>query len=163
MHLLGWVTIHDTHHRMGVFKKKIVVGIFSVWIFGLLHLAASPTPHRIRLGGDSPSRWLLLWASPSAAPMGQLLLLCSLQEGLLCSSPAATPRLPHRRRTLAAPPRWAYHYRRTRFASWREVTQIWVSGWPLRKMSDAFASPVGTLFWIGKTLFETHFAFCLSC
>ena len=39
MHLLGWVSIHDTHHHMGVLeKKKIVVGIFGVWIFGLLQL-----------------------------------------------------------------------------------------------------------------------------
>jgi len=36
MHLLGWVSIHDTHHHMGVFKKNFVVGIFGVWIFGLL-------------------------------------------------------------------------------------------------------------------------------
>ena len=38
MHFLGWVTIHDTHHHMEVFKKNFVVGIFSVWIFGLLQL-----------------------------------------------------------------------------------------------------------------------------
>jgi len=43
---LGWVTstatlrvgsYNVTHHYMGVLRKKIVVGIFSVWIFGLLH------------------------------------------------------------------------------------------------------------------------------
>ena len=37
MHLLGWVSMHDTHHHMGFLRKKIVVGIFGVWIFGLLH------------------------------------------------------------------------------------------------------------------------------
>ena len=37
MQLLGWVPLHDTHPHMGVLEKKIfVVGIFSVWIFGLL-------------------------------------------------------------------------------------------------------------------------------
>ena len=36
MHLLGWVSIHDTHQHMGVFRKNFVVGIFSVWTFGLL-------------------------------------------------------------------------------------------------------------------------------
>ena len=36
MQLLGWVTLHVTHHHMGVFRKKFVVGIFGVWIFGLL-------------------------------------------------------------------------------------------------------------------------------
>ena len=33
MHLLGWVSIHDNHHHMGFLRKKIVVVIFSVWIF----------------------------------------------------------------------------------------------------------------------------------
>jgi hypothetical protein len=37
MHLIGWVSIHDTHHRMGSLKK-FVVGIFGVWIFGLLQV-----------------------------------------------------------------------------------------------------------------------------
>ena len=40
MHLLGWVSMHDTHHHMGVFKKNFVVGIFSVWFLGCY----SPTP-----------------------------------------------------------------------------------------------------------------------
>ena len=33
MHLLGWVSIHDTHHHMGFLRKKFVVVIFGVWIF----------------------------------------------------------------------------------------------------------------------------------
>ena len=33
MHFLGWVSIHDTHHHMGVFKKKFVVGIFGCMDF----------------------------------------------------------------------------------------------------------------------------------
>jgi len=37
MHLLGWVSIHDTHQHMEVLKKNFVVVIFGVWIFGLLH------------------------------------------------------------------------------------------------------------------------------
>ena len=40
---LGWVSIHDTHHHMGVFEKNFVVGIFGVWIFGLLHLSRLKT------------------------------------------------------------------------------------------------------------------------
>ena len=47
MKLSSWVTSNATlrvgsynvtHHHMGVFKKKFVVMIFGVWIFGLLHL-----------------------------------------------------------------------------------------------------------------------------
>ena len=34
--LLGWVSIHDTHHHMGFLRKNFVVGIFGVWISGLL-------------------------------------------------------------------------------------------------------------------------------
>ena len=37
MPLLGWVSIHDTHHHMGFLRKNFVVVIFGVWIFGLLH------------------------------------------------------------------------------------------------------------------------------
>ena len=33
MHLLGWVSIHDTHHHMGFLRKNFVVVIFGVWIF----------------------------------------------------------------------------------------------------------------------------------
>ena len=29
MHLLGWVSMHDTHHHMGFLRKKFVVGIFG--------------------------------------------------------------------------------------------------------------------------------------
>jgi hypothetical protein len=29
MHLLGWVSLHDTHHRMGFLRKFLVVGIFG--------------------------------------------------------------------------------------------------------------------------------------
>ena len=45
MKLSSWVTSNATlrvgsynvtHHHMGVFKKKFVVVIFGVWIFGLL-------------------------------------------------------------------------------------------------------------------------------
>ena len=38
MHLFGWVSIHNTYQHMGVFEKNFVVGIFGVWIFGLLQL-----------------------------------------------------------------------------------------------------------------------------
>ena len=38
MQLLGWVSIHDTHHHMGFLRNFFVVGIFGVWISGLLHL-----------------------------------------------------------------------------------------------------------------------------
>ena len=33
MHLLGWVSIHDTHHHMRFLRKNFVVVIFGVWIF----------------------------------------------------------------------------------------------------------------------------------
>jgi hypothetical protein len=48
MHLLGWVSIHDTHHHMGVLRKKFVVGIFSVWIFGLLHPSCNKSSPPLR-------------------------------------------------------------------------------------------------------------------
>ena len=38
MQLLGLVPIHDTHHLMGFSKKNFVVGIFGVWISGLLQV-----------------------------------------------------------------------------------------------------------------------------
>ena len=50
MHFLGWVTIHDTHHHMGVLRKFFVVGIFSVWIFGLLHIPVQVQEKVSRLG-----------------------------------------------------------------------------------------------------------------
>ena len=33
MHLLGWVSIQDTHHHMGVLRKNFVVGIFGCMDF----------------------------------------------------------------------------------------------------------------------------------
>ena len=53
MHLLGWVSIHDTHHHMGVFEKKFVVGIFGVWIFGLLQSGSQRSYACDGLGGDA--------------------------------------------------------------------------------------------------------------
>ena len=43
MHLLGWVSIHDTHHHMGFLRKNFVIMIFGVWIFGLLQVPISTT------------------------------------------------------------------------------------------------------------------------
>ena len=41
MHLLGWVSMHDTHHHMGVLEKKICSWYF--WVYGFLG-CYSPTP-----------------------------------------------------------------------------------------------------------------------
>jgi len=41
MHLLGWVSIHDTHHHMGVFERKFLWLVFLV--YGFLG-CYSPTP-----------------------------------------------------------------------------------------------------------------------
>ena len=36
MQLLGWVTLHDTHHHMEVLRKILYLVFLGVWIFGLL-------------------------------------------------------------------------------------------------------------------------------
>ena len=44
MHLLGWVSIHDTHHHMGVLeKKKFVVGILVCGFLGCYMVPTNPT------------------------------------------------------------------------------------------------------------------------
>ena len=48
MHLFGWVSIHDTYQHMGVFEKNFVVGIFGVWIFGLLQQATQTLAEPLR-------------------------------------------------------------------------------------------------------------------
>ena len=50
MQLLGWVSIHDTHHHMGFLRKNFVVGIFGVWISGLLQLVPWVQAGRVFLG-----------------------------------------------------------------------------------------------------------------
>ena len=54
--LLGWVSIHDTHHHMGFLRKFFVVGIFGVWISGLLQEAQTLVGRRVPLSVENSPR-----------------------------------------------------------------------------------------------------------
>ena len=60
MHLLGWVSIHDTHHHTGFLRKKNCSWYF--WVYGFLGCYTHPVVVQrlwFHLRQDGQQRWEL--------------------------------------------------------------------------------------------------------
>ena len=65
MHLLGWVSIHDTHHHMGFLRKKFCSWYFWCMDFWVVTLLVTRMGNGEGLGDPGVKSTLLKLAHPS--------------------------------------------------------------------------------------------------